>query len=210
MTDTIIVLTPHTDDSELGAGGTISKFIEEKKEVFYAVFSTCEKSVPEGYPINTLECEVKKAAEVLGVRKNHIIIFKYEVRNFPRYRQEILEDMVKLQLDLLPEIILMPSLSDTHQDHEVISREAIRAFKKTSSLLGYEEPWNHITFAATAFVQLKEEHIEKKIESLKQYESQKGNTYFGEEFIRGLARVRGAQIGVQYAEAFEIVRLIMR
>ena len=45
----ILVLAPHTDDGELGVGGTISRFIEEGANVYYAAFSTAEQSVPEGF-----------------------------------------------------------------------------------------------------------------------------------------------------------------
>ena len=47
--ENILVLAPHTDDGELGLGGTISKYIEEGKNVYYAAFSTADKSVPEGF-----------------------------------------------------------------------------------------------------------------------------------------------------------------
>ena len=50
----VLILAPHTDDGELGCGGTIAKLIEEGSEVYYAAFSVCETSVPEGYTINIL------------------------------------------------------------------------------------------------------------------------------------------------------------
>ena len=52
-------------------------------------------------------------------------------------------------------------------------------------------------------------HILKKIKALSQYESQKENNYFDNDFILGLAKVRGIQINIQYAEAFEIIRWII-
>ena len=47
----ILVLAPHTDDGELGLGGTISKLIELGKKVTYVAFSTAQQSVPEGFPL---------------------------------------------------------------------------------------------------------------------------------------------------------------
>ena len=61
------VLAPHTDDGELGCGGTISKLIDSGVEVFYIAFSTAEESVPEGFPKNQLEFEVKKATKVFNL-----------------------------------------------------------------------------------------------------------------------------------------------
>ena len=45
----ILVLAPHTDDGELGLGGTISRLIEDGKKVTYVAFSTAQQSVPERY-----------------------------------------------------------------------------------------------------------------------------------------------------------------
>jgi len=46
----ILVLAPHTDDGEFGCGGSIAKFTMDGKNVFYAAFSTAEKSVPDHLP----------------------------------------------------------------------------------------------------------------------------------------------------------------
>ena len=51
----ILVLAPHTDDGELGLGGTISKLIELGKKVTYVAFSTAQQSVPEGFPKDILK-----------------------------------------------------------------------------------------------------------------------------------------------------------
>lgn len=51
----VLVLSPHTDDGELGAGGTIARFLDEGRNVNYIAFSGCETSVPEGMPKDTLE-----------------------------------------------------------------------------------------------------------------------------------------------------------
>jgi len=138
----VLVLAPHTDDGELGCGGTIAKFLEGKKKVFYIAFSSAEKSVPEGLPRNILKKEVKKAIKILGLPSENLILFNYEVRDFPRYRQEILDAMIKLDKKIRPDLILLPSTQDIHQDHQVILQEGLRAFKKIS-ILGYELPWNN-------------------------------------------------------------------
>ena len=54
----ILILAPHTDDGELGCGGSIARFIEEGKDVYYVAFSTAEESVEHGLPKNILEIEV--------------------------------------------------------------------------------------------------------------------------------------------------------
>ena len=87
--------------------------------------------------------------------------------------------------------------------------EALRAFKNSASIIGYELPWNHINFSSVMFIPLEERHIEKKIEALKAYTSQSHREYMNPEFIRGLAKVRGLQINRKYAEAMEVYRWIM-
>jgi LmbE family N-acetylglucosaminyl deacetylase len=65
----ILVLAPHTDDGELGCGGTIAKYCAEGKEVFYAAFSDCQKSLAAGLAPDTLKNECKNATELLGSKK---------------------------------------------------------------------------------------------------------------------------------------------
>ena len=208
--DKVLVLSPHPDDAELGAGGTIARFIMEDKEIFYVTFSGCEKSVPAGLPKNTLIIESKKAIALLGLTSKNSLQLDYEVRDFPLHRQEILEEMVRLNNSFKPDLVLAPSSSDVHQDHQTIHAEALRAFKKTASIWGYEHPWNNLSFNTDVFVKLDREHMEKKIDALKQYKSQDFRTYFEASYIRALAYTRGMQVDFAYAEAFELIRLLVR
>jgi len=123
-------------------------------------------------------------------------------------RQEILEKFVQLGRSWSPHLVLLPSSFDRHQDHETVAREGFRAFKR-ASIWGYELPQNLVTFENSAFVALSKEQLDGKIAALSCYRSQQGRAYSGEDFIRGLARVRGVQAGVDFAEAFEVIRLIV-
>ncbi len=207
--EVVLVLAPHTDDGELGCGGTIAKWVEDKKEVYYVAFSSARASLPPGYPDDTLVKEVKAATRVLGIKEKNLIIFDYEVRKFSYVRQDILEDMVRLKKELEPDIVLIPSPNDLHQDHKTVANEALRAFKETS-ILAYELPWNNIIFRTEGFVPLKKRHVDKKMEALRKYESQRHRNYLNEEFIYGLAKARGTQIKKDYAEAFEVIRYVFR
>ena len=203
----ILVLAPHTDDGEIGCGGTISRYIEEGASVHYAAFSTARTSVRPEYPDDILESEVREATAVLGIAAENLHIFDFPVRCFPDHRQDILQQMVDLRNEVEPDIIFVPSPNDIHQDHQVIAQEGLRAFKR-HTLLGYEEPWNNIVFETRCFIPLQEGHIERKIEALKCYRSQGHRTYLDAEFIRSLAITRGTQIEGGYAEAFEVLRWI--
>lgn len=205
---TVYVLAPHTDDGELGAGATIAKLIEEGANVYYFAFSTAETSVPEGFPKDILKTEVLHATEKLGIPKENVIIYNYEVRKLNYARQEILEDLMRHKRKLKPDLVLMPSLNDIHQDHTTIAHEGLRAFKNCT-ILGYELIWNNLTFNTTSFIQLEKKYIQAKCDALKAYKSQGSRDYMSEEFIFSLARTRGVQIGSQYAESFEVVRWVM-
>ena len=204
----VLVLAPHTDDGELGAGGTVARLIEEGAEVYWAVFSTCEESVPEGYPRDVLQTEFLRAMDRFSIPRERISLFHYPIRYFPAHRQEILEDLVRLNRSISPSLVFAPSLHDVHQDHHTVAEEAVRAFKKTC-LLGYEEPWNDLSFDNQVFISLEERHLDVKTAAMACYESQKFRPYAGEDYLKGLARCRGVQIGRPYAEAFETVRWIL-
>lgn len=206
--ETILVLAPHTDDGELGCGGAIAKFIEAGKSVHYVTFSIAEKAVEDQFPPNILEVEVKEATQSLGIAASHLRIFRYPVREFPAYRQEILQDIIDLRIGLQPDLILVPSSNDIHQDHRVICQEGLRAFKR-HTILGYEQPWNNISFETRLFIILERRHIEKKVDALNYYKSQRYRNYLNENFIWSLATTRGVQIEKQYAEAFEVLRWVI-
>ena len=205
----ILVLAPHTDDAELGCGGTIAKFIEAGKEVFWAVFS--KASVPKQFSSNSniVLKELKQSAKILGVSSQNLIIYKYPTRHLPEYRQSILEKMLKLKERINPDIVFMPSLNDIHQDHLTIAQEGLRAFKHIT-ILGYEDPWNNLTFNTTSFIHLEKRHVEKKAMAIEKYKSQSHRLYVSKDFVESLAHARGIQIGTQYAEAFETTRFIVK
>jgi len=205
----ILVLAPHTDDGELGLGGTISKLIENDAKVTYVAFSTAEQSVPDGMPKDILKKEVAAATKILGIVAENLIIYNYEVRKLNYVRQEILERLIALRKENQFDLVFIPSLHDIHQDHSTIAQEGLRAFKNTT-ILGYELIWNNLQFDTVCFSILEEKHVTKKIEALKAYSSQGFRDYLSPDFIRSLARSRGIQIGSHFAEAFEVIRLILR
>ena len=203
----ILVLAPHTDDGELGCGGTISKLLREGNEVHYVAFSTCRESVPNGFRESVLKEELSKATLSLGIRPENLRVLDYQVRRFPEMRQAILDDMIVIGREISPDLVFIPSPHDIHQDHSTIAQEAMRAFKKTC-ILGYELPWNNYTFNNQTFCVLEECDVKNKINALGCYESQRFRNYFQEEYLMGMCRAHGIQIGQEFAEVFETVRWV--
>jgi LmbE family N-acetylglucosaminyl deacetylase len=202
----ILVLSPHTDDAELGCGGTISRLIREGHTVSVAVFSLCDDSLPAGFQPGTLRRECTNSLTSLGVLEENIFFYDYLVRVFNYSRQLILDDLIGLKKKINPEQVFIPSVDDYHQDHKTIADEGVRCFKNNCSILSYELIWNNTGFKNQVYYDLTEDDIKNKIAALANYETQKHRIYFQNNFIESLATVRGAQNGIRYAEVFEVIR----
>jgi len=204
----VLVLAPHADDGELGCGGAIARFVESGARVHYQAFSMCEDSVPPSFARDELEREMRLAVGVLGIPHENVIVHRYQVRRFHEQRQAILEDLLASRRAIEPDVVLMPCTRDIHQDHQVVAAEAVRAFKNRT-MLSYEMPWNNLELATSAFIPLEARHVDKKVGAFACYRTQAHRPYSGREFAFSLAKVRGIQIGCEYAEAFECVRLVL-
>jgi LmbE family N-acetylglucosaminyl deacetylase len=204
----VLILSPHTDDAELGCGGTISKLLREGSNILWLAFSTASESLPSHLAPDTLKNEFYAVAEFMGLDKNQYRTYDYRVRKLNESRQEILEELVRIRKDFKPDLVIGPSLNDYHQDHQVIANEMIRAYKTSASILCYELPWNHIDFSTQFFMELEKEDIERKVNMLSFYKSQLEiqRHYFTEDFVKGISYTRGTQINTKYAEAFEVIR----
>ena len=202
----VLVLAPHTDDGELGCGGTIALLTNAGAHVRYIAFSIANKSLPPGFPPNTLASEAKEATAILGVKD--LVLHDFDVRTFPEHRQEILELMVVEAKEFRPDVVFQPSPSDMHQDHQTIAKEGLRAFKKTS-VLGYLLPWNTTGFSDDCYIAFGEKELEQKVEAVGKYASQAHRAYASPDYVRGLAKVHGVTVGRAYAEVFKVARLVL-
>ncbi len=200
----ILVLAPHTDDGELGAGASISKWARAGNDIHYVGFSACETIQPRK-PRDLLRDECTAATKHLGIDNGNLLILDFEVRHFNRDRQRLLDTMVALSGELRPDLVLVPSSDDTHQDHSVVFDESRRAFKRTR-MLGYEVPWNNFRFETTAFVPVDEQDMAAKIAALAEFRSQSDRGYMERSYQEAQLRFRGVQAGVEFAEAFQVLR----
>jgi len=194
----VLVLSPHTDDGELGCGGTIAKLRRLGADITYIAFSYAGNKL--------LKEETAKSMEILGI--SNFEILNFEKRYFYLHRQEILNFIYKYNEDFPTDLVFVPSSTDIHQDHAVITNEALRAFKQ-STILGYEMAWNNIVFRSNCFFALEDEDVNKKLEALRCYKTQAKRNYFDEGFIVGVLRTRGVHIKKKYAEAFEVLKLVL-
>jgi len=202
--DKVLFLGAHADD-EISCAGTLAKLIQSGSEVHMACFSFCEESVPKELDRNVLRSEYRfSTIETLGVNPRNIYTYKYPVRRLPEHRQDILEQLIIFRDEIMPDIVLLPTSADRHQDHATISIEGMRAFKQRT-ILGYEMPRNISSFPATCFVVLNDSQYEIKMAARKCYESQYHRDGMCEDYLRSLLRIRGVQCGEKYAEAYEVL-----
>ena len=203
----VLVLAPHTDDGEFGCGGTIARLVDAGVEVRYVAFSIATKSLPPGFPPDTLAREVREATAEIGLAESALTVHDFEVRTFPERRQDVLELLIALWEEWQPDAVFQPSVHDVHQDHQVVAAEGLRAFKRTT-ILGYEIPWNNYDFAYQAYVALERGHLERKVAALAKYASQRHRRYSDPEYIWNVARTHGINVNREYAEVFEVYRVV--
>jgi LmbE family N-acetylglucosaminyl deacetylase len=202
-----LVLAPHTDDGEFGCGGTMARLVEEGCEVRYVAFSIATRSLPPGFAPDTLAKEVRAATAELGISDEGLTVHDFDVRTFPQHRQDILELLVELWEDWRPDVVFQPSHHDVHQDHQTIAQEGLRAFKRTT-ILGYEIPWNNYDFSYGCYVALEGRHMERKVAAVQHYASQQHRRYANADYIWNLARVHGTNVNREYAEVFQVYRIV--
>ena len=170
-------------------------------------FSIATKSLPEGFPPDTLARECREATAELGIPESQLTVHDFDVRTFPERRQDILELLVALWDELRPDAVFQPSHHDVHQDHQTIAQEGLRAFKRTT-VLGYEIPWNNFDFSYGAYITLAERHVDRKVAALAKYASQQHRRYADATYVWNLARVHGVNVNHEYAEVFQVYRLV--
>ncbi len=197
----VLVLSPHADDAELGAGGTLSRLIREGAQVRMVAFS--RGNVDDGANSNEFEA----AMEGLGI-SNHRL-YGYRCRHFPDARQLILEQIIADRDLFNPDLVIAPSRFDTHQDHQVIANEAIRACKKLS-IWGYGQSWNAVGSSShEVFVLLTRRDLRNKVAAITCYKTQHNKIYTRAVNIGSALCVEGMQVGVPHAEAFEVIRWVL-
>jgi len=206
--DRVLALGAHTDDIELGCGGLLNRLRRCGSEIKAVVFSRAEESLPEGVAQDTLERECGRAMAHIGLDESSLIVRRIPVRRFPEFRQVILEDLVSLNKQFEPSLVLTMNGNDTHQDHQVIHDESVRAFR-SATILGYEIPWNQTETSAQLFAELTDEDIDTKSAMLAEYKSQcsLGRRYMDGDYAATAARFHGYQSKMRLAEAYQVVAM---
>lgn len=202
---TILAIGAHTDDIEMGCAGLIARLTDIDANVNIAIMSKCDDQFSEDEKGKLVE-ECHRSSDILRIGKTYL--YDFPNKELPEHRIEIMNNFNNLQKEVQPDLILMPSLNDPHQDHSEVAHCAVRTFRGTETILQYEilRHGSH-TFMPTLFVDISK-YIDTKVKALCCYKSQmERRAYFDEESFRALARTRGAQSGYNYAEGFVIYKM---
>jgi LmbE family N-acetylglucosaminyl deacetylase len=202
----VLFISPHPDDVELGAGATLAKCVRLGAEVYYIALTNIEGN-------NSIIDEMEASLEILGVPRGNNKYYRYTNTGFDKERHEILQELDRIRDELNPHIVFTPSSNDLHQDHYTTAIETLRSFKWYADIiLGYNLSWNSIVkpFNSKLFVEVSEEDVSKKLEALNCYKSQENRYYMKREANDGLLRYYGLKAGFEYAEAFEIYKMVWK
>ena len=226
-----MVIAAHPDDDVLGCGGTISILARQGVEirvVFIAEGTTCRWEFPENWDRKLVRDHIKhrndcgvKAVQALGVDN---CVF----HNLPcgRLDQEpvikigkIIEKEIKT---FDPDVIFTHSKKDTNVDHQIVYQATLQATRPGAQnavdvVLAYEvlssSEWNFSEpFAPNFFIEISKKDVDNKVAAMLHYDTEVKPLPFPrcEEIIRMKCNTRGSQIGVKNAEAFMLVRGLMR
>ncbi len=198
----ILFLGAHPDDIELGCGALLHH-IANQTDVLCVTLSDNQKN-PD---LKNVVDEHFQSMRVLGVPKEKIQIGPFATRVFPDARQEILEYFLKLRKDFKPDLIFVHSKQDIHQDHNVMTEEALRAYRGIT-VLGFDVVRSSYGFFPHFIVGVTETDVNKKIEALSQYATYREKYYFNSELTRSIMVRHGALAELPFAEGFDILRIV--
>lgn len=200
----LLFLGAHPDDIELGSGALLARVVDSA-EVLCVTLSDNQKNPA----LRGLVEQQRRSMQVLGVPPSSVVVRDFETRNFPRDRQLILEYLYELHRQARPDLVLTHSPADMHQDHNVVTQEALRAFRGTT-VLGFDVVRSSHGFFPHFLVEVGEAEVEKKILALAEYTTYRDKYYFGGELTRATLARNGALAERPYAEGFDILRIVGR
>ena len=192
----------HPDDIELGCGALIAR-ISGKADVRCVTFSNNQKNPA----LKNLVEEHYASMQTLGVPRERVELLDFETRHFQEHRQDILEAMIGILKEDDPDIVFVHTKSDVHQDHGVLTQEALRAFRGRT-VLGFDVIRSSYGFFPDFLVGVDESDVQKKLDALACYKTYEGKYYFSPEVTRATLIRNGAICERPYAEGFDILRIV--
>jgi LmbE family N-acetylglucosaminyl deacetylase len=202
----VLCLGAHSDDLEIGCGGTILRLLAEHpgSTVHWVVFAAADERAK--------EAERGAALALADAAVTKVQLLDFEDSYFPGQYRGIKDVFEKLKTEVDPDVVLTHTGADAHQDHRTISELTWSTFRN-HLVLEYEIPkYDGDLGRPGLFVALSRELVERKIELLfDAFGSQRDRHWFDPEVFRGLLRMRGVECRAPdgYAEAFYCRKVVL-
>jgi LmbE family N-acetylglucosaminyl deacetylase len=204
----VLCLGAHSDDIEIGCGGTLLKLLDEagSVQVYWVVFSASSNPQRAQEAARSADLFLHQAA---GSRT---LIKDFRDGYFPYIGAEIKEFFEQLKKDFSPHLIFTHYRNDLHQDHRLLSELTWNTYRD-HLILEYEIPkYDGDLGGPNFFVHLSEDLCRRKIQYLfDAFPSQHDNQWFTENTFWSILRLRGVEsnAGADYSEAFYCRKLIL-
>ncbi len=202
---TVLCLGAHSDDIEIGCGGTILRLIEQYSDCkfHWVVFSA----------LGIREAEAKRAAELFAGSRLKGPILKNFRDGFLPYAGSDVKAVFENELkQFSPDLILTHYRKDAHQDHRLISELTWNTFRD-HMILEYEIPkYDGDMGQPNVFIPLGPESYQKKVRYiLDSFRSQQDKAWFCKETFLSLMRLRGMECNAdsRFAEAFYCHKIVL-
>jgi LmbE family N-acetylglucosaminyl deacetylase len=195
----VLCLGAHSDDIEIGCGGTILHLLASycKCDVTWVVF--CAKAQRRREALSSASCFLKDA------RRKTIITKGYKESFFPYRGEEIKGFFEQLKKRVAPDLIFTHYRHDLHQDHRVICELTWNTFRN-HQILEYEIPkYDGDLGQPNVYIPLTQSLCENKVRYLMEgFSTQRSRQWFSEDTFYSLLRLRGIEVNApdKYAEAF--------
>lgn len=215
----IIVISAHPDDEILGAGGTLIRHRDNGDEIHWLIATKISED--QGFSkerVSSRQIEIDKVASELQMQVHNL---EYPTMGLSsRDLLTMVPTVSKIFQEVKPEVIYVLNRSDAHSDHRILF-DAVMACTKSfrypslREILMYEcisetefaPALPEKAFLPNCFIDITET-LNEKIDLMQIYKSELGEHPFprSERNITALATFRGASCGVEYAEAFHIIK----
>ena len=203
---TILCIGAHSDDIEIGVGGTLLAWIAEGRQLDV---SWCVLS---GIGDREEEARTSAGDFLQGTARSRVDVMQFKDGFFPSQGDEIKKWFEGLKQKTEPDLILTHRRDDAHQDHREVSRHTWNTFRD-HLILEYEIPkWDGDLGQPNLYVPLSSQILDRKANLLvTHFGSQRSKHWFDEETFRGLARLRGMECRApdRYAEGLFARKLLL-
>jgi LmbE family N-acetylglucosaminyl deacetylase len=201
----------HYDDIEIGCGGTAAKMISAGNECYATIVTKSGYKDETGKVIRDNEVahrEGMTGLKLLGFEENNISHLNFETGKL-EHNLELIHSLEAEIKKIQPEIVFTHWTHDVHQDHVATAKATLTVTRKTGSVIMYRPNWyrQDVPFLETLFVDVSDYYSTKKA-AINAHESEVkkfGSSW--EKFINAQDVARGMEIGVQYAESFQLVKM---